>query len=487
MRTFHSGLCVALTATVIATGCSTREERGSISLDQNTISFPAVEAAPMTVRVAGSTAWTAEPIEEWIEVTPRDGEFTVTVTDNKSEEERNGSVVVSAAGCDDAILKVNQLAGHRVEAVYRLLDEFSSNSSAISPSGRYVAGFTSTLLEDQYFSFTPTIIDIEHDITYKTDGLHESIYKIDGTMHVSDAGIAFYGLDYTRTLQVDLDGTVSAFPEPAGVNDLAFQYIYGSSNNGEVLYGTYASRINGLPKYTPIKYVDGNYEALPVTGLSYRGTPSIGGVITRGASIDGRIVYGTDWENFEGGMCYWDENGEFHWVGEECGDRRMRTESILDWDGNPYDYTCVEGVQGLGLHNYISPRGKWLAGYFVYEIVSEDRTYVERSYRPYFFDIVNKQGYILDEYEDYASDTATDDGIGFISARSMPTSGIVIDIKTGQMLGDVSSWVKKEYGISIPEGFVSYCAPNGVVFGKSMALTALGMEYKSWIVTPEHY
>jgi len=486
MKTHTHGLWLAAVAAIIATGCSSHEEDKSISLDQIAVSFPAVEAEPITVKVTGSTAWTATPSEEWIEVTPGEGEFTVTVTDNTATEERNGSVVVSAAGCKDAILTVNQLAGEASTAVYRFLEEFGGNKAALSPSGRFLACYITGIMDDDQFCHTPVLIDIEKDEEYRLETLPEPMYALTCTNAVSDTGTAYYEYSYNFTLQADIEGNIVKMEVPEGYTSL---FIYGCSGDGSVLVGTAQKWMEFSSSYFPLKFTNGVMEVLPTTGLSYHDTESWGGVIARGCSIDGKIVYGTDWENFYGGMCYWDadEGNEFHWVGEECGHRYVRKEEI-GWD-DMYEGILVDGVQGWGGANYLSPNGKWIAGEYTAESASEDKTTFISTARPYFFDLENKQGYIIDGYGDPIDSpmngyAVTDDGIGFISQKTLATSCIVVDARTGNNLGDLPTWVENEYGISIPDGFACYCAPNGVLYGRRPDFGGLSVTYPGFIVKP---
>ncbi len=485
MKKLLNGLFVAAAATMLATGCSESKQTETITLDRSTVSFASKEAEPQTVKVLAGESWKATTQESWITVTPGSGEFTVSVTDNDDATERRGSVLVSAEGYESATLSVSQLAATSDGTpTYRHLTEFFQDRAVISPMGNFIAGFITDVTEESEYTYQPVIIDLVNEEDYRLDPILGSVRTLDESVAVTDNGLAFYMSDL-NTVSINLSNEMTVFPSPTGYTGTAI--IYGCSSDGSVLVGTVMGPGEGMGKYVPLKYIDGVSEALPTTELNYRGMKSYGGVIARGCSIDGKIVYGTDWEDYNGGLCYWnaDDNNEFHWVGE--ADRKVRkAEGMTDGLGNPREYNLVDGVQGWGSLYYLSPNGKWIAGCYTQETLADDKMTVYESYSPYFFDIENETGYPIDGRSGQSGVAVTDDGIGFITEKDMATSCTVINVRTGESLGSMIDWVKNEYGISVPGGFVNYLAPNKVLFGQRMFMdgTGGGPHYENWFIRP---
>ncbi len=487
MRTIPNKLLAIATIALLAVSCDTGEKDKVVSLDMSLLSFLS-EDTPKTVKVFCADPWTASSQDNWITVTPGDGQFTVAVTENTATNERSGSVIVKASGYQSATLTVTQSGrpAEAGEASYRVLSEMYPYGVVISPSGRYCAGFVSFVNEHSEVFYRPVITDLKENIVYNMDPFPETLYMFSYADSVTDEGVAYYGIGYAKTLQVTLENQATLMTPPAD----AAQYlsISDTSVDGSLVIGTTMKQddVAEGTKYMPIIYKNGLVEYLPILQTSYRDTPSWGGVIARGCSRDGSIIFGTDWENLEGGMCYWraDENySKFHWVGEECGHRTVRKAQLLDDDGTYYDTNLVDGVQGFGSVRYLSPDGKWLAGEYRSEVVSDDERDVVVTIRPYFFNTEERLGHIA-EYPGMIPTAITDDGIAFITPNQTQDRTIVVDARTGDKIGDLSDWCMTTYGINAPEGWVAYCAPNGILFGGTNVATALGVYEQYWIITP---
>jgi len=489
MRTTLNKLLAIATIALLAVSCDTGKNDNDkvVSLDMSLVSFLS-EDEPKAVKVFCDGTWTATTQDNWITVTPGDGEFTVAVTENIAVNERSGSVTVNASGYQSATLTVTQSGrpAEAGEASYRLLTEMYPYAAVISPNGRYCAGFVSFVTENSEIFYRPVIIDIEENITYNMDPFPETLYMFSYADSVTDEGVAYYGIGYANTLQVTLENQATLMTPPADASQ--YLSISDTSKDGGLVIGTtmkYDDVAEGT-KYMPIIYKNGVVEYLPTLQTSYRDTPSWGGVVARGCSRDGSIIYGTDWENMEGGMCYWraDENySKFHWVGEECGHRTVRKAQLLDEDGTYYDTNLVDGVQGFGSVRYLSPDGKWLAGEYRTEVVTDDERDVTVSIRPYFFNTEERQGYIA-EYPGMIPTAITDDGIAFITPNQSQHTTVVVDARTGDKIGDLSDWCMTTYGITAPEGWVAYCAPNGVLFGGTNVATGFGVVEQYWVIMP---
>ncbi len=485
MRSLFTKISVLAAAALLAFGCNdSSNEDKVITLDMSLVSFKAQDEA-QTVKVLTNVGFTATPSDKWITVTPGDGEFSVAVADNDTEEERNGSVTVSAAGYQSATLTVNQSAASAPgEAVYKIYEELLPFNGAVSPSGKWLAGFTQSI-EGNNFTYYPIRINLETGEMIRHDGISETMYPLDDINCVDDNGTAYYMYAYSKTLKVDLDNTFYEMPHVPGYT--AATNVYGTNGDGSILIGytkTFSDAA-GNSIHVPIRIVDGVAEVLEQSDLSYRGTISKGGQIARGCSIDGSIIWGTDWTGTDAALCYWsDKDGyKFHWAGEKV--RNPRIEKGFDYRGEEVDIELVDGVQAGGSTNYLSPNGKWLSGAFTTERLSEDKKNIEkdRNY-PYFYDVENDVDYILKDFHGYSGCGATDDGLGIICEASMATSTSIVDIKTGQLLGTAGDWIYEKYGIHVPSNLIKYICPNGIIYGWEVTITAIDVYNKSWVVFP---
>ncbi len=493
MRTSLAKLLTVAAAALFAVSCTEKqEEPKTMTLDPASLSFKGKEAEPQTVNVNCDASWKATADAKWLTITPGEKSFTVTAADNGTTAPKEGTVTVAAEGYDSAVLTVTQEAAAEVaESYYRYFSELLPFSMAMSPSGRYVAGLRQEV-EGDNFTYFPFIMDLATGEEHHLDGIPDTLFEMEDPNCVTDQGLVYYSHGITHTVMVDLDNTHTDMPVFEG-----YKYapnVYGTSADGSIFVCS-ASRYNeavGTSHSIPLKVVDGIPSELEFPNVSFRGNPvkQACGIIMRGCSLDGSVCWGTDWQGFDGGLCYWtnDDGNKFHWVGEEDGHRYARTET--GWDPikeKDCDYYLIDGVQGWGSARYMSPNGKWIAGLYSEEKLEDDRMTTVKTMRvPYFFDIVNKKGYKLEQYPDHTGVAVTDDGIGFVCAADQASSTIVVDAITGEKIGDLVDWIQTNYNIIIPgDTIAEYIAPNGVFFGKRLVMSAFGgATYPGLIVVP---
>lgn len=464
-----------------------------ISIDPKNVAFKAKDNEAQTINVVCDAEWTATPSDQWIIVTPAEGSFTVTAADNGTTAPKEGTVTVTAEGYDSAVLTVTQEAAEEIaESYYRYFNELLPFGMAMSPSGRYVAGLSQEVDDAGNFTYYPFIMDLATGEEHHLDGIPDTLFEMEDPRCVTDRGVVYYGHNISQTVMVDLDNTHTDMPVFEG-----YKYapnVYGTSADGSIFVCS-ASRYNEESKtshYIPLKVVDGIPSELEFPLVAFRGNPvkQACGVVMRGCSLDGSVCWGTDWQAFDGGLCYWtnDDNNKFHWVGDECGDRNARTET--GWDPikeKECDYWLIDGVQGWGSARYLSPNGKWIAGLYSEEQLNDDRMTTSKTMRiPYFFDIVNKKGYKLEQYPAHTGVAVTDDGIGFVCAADQASSTFVVDAVTGDQIGSLAEWIQSKYNVIIPgDTIAEYMAPNGVFFGKRLVMSAFGSaSYPGLIVVP---
>ncbi len=132
--------------------------------------------------------------------------------------------------------------------------------------------------------------------------------------------------------------------------------------------------------YRPLKWTDGGTpEVLPVPELNFRNEPYVSGVMARGCSADGSVIYGSTWDNLDYGMLYW-KDGKVDWVGSDV--REVRTVQIENGIGEMIDYNIVNGMICTAELTNISPNGRWIAGTYRTRTTPHRGTTYRHAIRP---------------------------------------------------------------------------------------------------------
>ena len=242
---------LAAAALVLSGGCTTNpaEEVHYVNVSQAACSFLGEGSKPLAIVVDAAPAqWTAEPGASWVKVERTDATtLTVTVDDNDTGTERSADITVQAGEAVRPI-RVYQLPKDNSIARYRTTNTFDNGTAVVSPSGRYVGGFESTLLEDgNTFEFWPVIIDVEADERIVLGPVHQSLHMLHEPHAISDQGLLFIA-DGQNGGQVAFDITGNSFvPEiPEGYKTLPEiqavsadgRYWVGYSKNNDGLHYT---------------------------------------------------------------------------------------------------------------------------------------------------------------------------------------------------------------------------------------------------------
>ena len=489
MKKNASLIRVAAAALVLSGGCTTNpaEEVHYVNVSQAACSFLGEGSKPLAIVVDAAPAqWTAEPGASWVKVERTDATtLTVTVDDNDTGTERSADITVQAGEAVRPI-RVYQLPKDNSIARYRTTNTFDNGTAVVSPSGRYVGGFESTLLEDgNTFEFWPVIIDVEADERIVLGPVHQSLHMLHEPHAISDQGLLFIA-DGQNGGQVAFDITGNSFvPEiPEGYKTLP--EIQAVSADGRYWVG-YSKNNDGL-HYTLV-WEDGVLaKQLPMPDKNFVGEDFWYGILGRGISADGSVIYGTTWENWDFGMVYWKDwqnGGQAEYVGKDVHVRKV--EKALDSQGLEYDYYCADGMICQANRTNISPSGKWIAGSYRTWTLAENRMDAVTSQVAAFYDVETETTVIVDEYGESTGTHVTDDGIGFIGLGSLGiSSGRVYDCNTRTDLGTTQEWVYDNYGIIIPNCYVTSISPDGtVVFGRYLESSAGGhMKFPGWYVAP---
>ena len=470
---------LAFCAAAVFTGCNTEsgENLQYVNLSQVSCSFLGEGNQPLVIEVKASPAtWEATPGATWVKVERTDDRtLTVTVDDNDTGAERSTTIAIVADQASQEI-RVNQLAKDNEFARFRKLDTFQMGA-AMSPSGKYAGGFTASIAPDDSWQYSPTIVDLETGEVYEFGPYPESVHYLTQTMAITDQGLLFIS-DGQNGGQIAIDLTGNIFiPEAAGYTNKP--EVSQTSSDGKYWVGYIQAGM-----FKPLLWTEGTVAELPMPALNYRNEEFWAGVLARGISANGEIIYGTSWENDDCGMLYWKNNGttveEPRWVGDDI--RRLTPVIVEDWMGE-YEYNLVDGCICTAEITKVSPSGKWIATTYRKEEVGSDG-FIAYVQRPAFYNTETETTTVVEDYGEATGMHVTDDGIAFIGIGTMfITEGKVYDLNTGTDLGNMADWVAENYGIIIPGGVIEYISADGrYIFGTSV--NALGSGFDNWYIAP---
>ena len=478
-RLFTTGIAAATLLLSCLSGCTKTEETFHyVNLSQVSCSFLGEGNQPLEITVKASpAAYEVTPGATWVKATQsEDGKVLIlTVDDNDTGAERSTTVTI-AAGEALQTIQVNQLPKDSAIARYRKLDTFQMGA-AMSPSGKYAGGFTASIAPDDSWQYSPTIVDLETGEVYEFGPYPESVHYLTQTMAITDQGLLFIS-DGQNGGQIAIDLTGNIFiPEAAGYTNKP--EVSQTSSDGKYWVGYIQAGM-----FKPLLWTEGTVAELPMPALNYRNEEFWAGVLARGISANGEIIYGTSWENDDCGMLYWKNNGttveEPRWVGDDI--RRLTPVIVEDWMGE-YEYNLVDGCICTAETTKVSPSGKWIATTYRKEEVGSDG-FIAYVQRPAFYNTETETTTVVEDYGEATGMHVTDDGIAFIGIGTMfITEGKVYDLNTGTDLGNMADWVAENYGIIIPGGVIEYISADGrYIFGTSV--NALGSGFDDWYIAP---
>ncbi len=440
-----------------------------VKLDLAACSFYSSGNEPIEISIVSNPAdWKAESDASWLTVDRNDdgSMLILTATDNDSEYERSAAVTVTAG---EAIQKVTvyQLGFNADFYRYRKLRTFQMGA-VVSPSGKYVGGFEASIAEDDSFIFHPVIVDTQTGQEYRNVEIPQSLYDLYQPMAISDEGLLFIHDGYTGiVVAFDLDGNY--FPvEADGYRNNPM--VQGTSADGRMWVG-YAQKETDASwrgfLETPLVWIDGEIHELQFPEKNYRDEDFWVGIMARGISADGSIIYGTTWDNMDFGMVYWDDiNAPAKYVGEDV--RKVTPVKMVDGTGAEYDSHIVNGIQCTANLLKVSPSGKWIAGTYCTETLSEDRKQMQQMKTAAFYNTETGETTIVEDYGESTGMRATDDGIAFIGIGTFGVgTSVVYNLNTKSPMGTLQEWISDNYGIDVPAtGTVTFINEDKtVIFG----------------------
>ena len=480
MKRFLSIVGSVLTAAVILCGCdaNVENEYQYIRLDVANVSFAAEKNSPVEISVTAPGTWTVEPSASWIKIDDQtDNSVTVSVEDNDTEDERIGTLTFTMGAAVEEVT-VNQLPKVGTDYIYRYPVQFDLGA-VMSPNGKYVGGQIPILNDDETWTHQIIIIDVDADEQNIVAEVPASLFGIEKPYCISDTGLFFIMNNQGGTVAYDLDGNYMVPTAPADC--LPGVDIQCVSSDGRIYAGMAYRASDSF--YLPMKWVDGVPEVLPMPEKNYRDSVWVTGIIPRGMSEDGSVIYGSSWDNNDFGMCYWDKNGDFHWVGE---DARELDFAVNDYGFGEVTENIVNGMTCTAELTNMSPNGRWIAGTWRKEITAPGVGQPGGgSTCAAFYDTENHKTYIF-EGEGSGGTTCTNDGLGFTTNGLGANGGNVIDIENGVVLGSVSEWIQDTYGITPGPGFIVQLSPDkSRILSMCLAAdAAVGMRTTHWFIAP---
>ena len=429
-------------------GCSKDSaNNGSILLSDISCSF-SCEGGSTTVVVGSNADWSVAAQSDWFSVEKiSDKEFIVTAQENYYGIDREGYILVMS-GSNSLNFTVYQLGDNSREVIYR-----EANSYFYSKSKRYCGGLGRTA---DAGVFRVVVHDVETEETFFYGPFSTSVYSgsnlsvraviDDGDMYLSTGkGWGNSELFYFNRR----NGTITPFDSGE---------IYGCSADGTVAVGCkyeYAGENQFAMSY-PCKWVNGVPKILPMPETTYRGYDWEAGILLRCVSSDGKVCVGTEWLNTDHFCIWWDENDEWHYVGDDV----RRTEDVLvqDAQGNVGYYTLVTGIYNENAIYMMSNNGEWITGTYINDRVSEEDGRITVDYFPAFYNTKEHKTYIFSDYPESAAIAVTSDGIGFIRTGVKPaevlehnlTDYYTVDIRSLTTISDTQTWYHDTYGIYPP-------------------------------------
>ena len=471
----------------LSCGQEAQEQLQYVSLSQAGCTFFGTDNEPLAVTVETSPAqWAAEASASWVKAEPgEDGTTLVlSVEDNDGDAERKAAVTVTAGQASQTIT-VYQLAPDLSINRFRK-ERMFQNGGVVSPSGKYIGGFTNKAMEDNTWEYYPVIIDTETGEKIKLGPFPSALFKCSQPFAITDYGQLFIS-DHENGGSVifDLNGDYMLSSIPEGCTNRG--NVMGVSGDGSKWVGyAISEKQEGerIGQYRPIIWEDGEARMLSMPEKNFKGEDFSVGAMARGISADGSVIYGTTWDNSDGAMIYW-KDGKLQNVGKDIF--KLTPVNASDGAGGTYETNLIEaGMYCFAENQNISPNGKWIAGKYREESMDENGLITKGTIYPAFYNTETETTTVMRDYPDCTAVGATDDGIGLIAeGTSMQTSGFLVEIETGIHLGNCLDYIQERWGITVTTGYISYIpAPGDRMLGTMMTTSATGVSFTQFSVSP---
>lgn len=435
-------LIIFLTAVLGLTSCSgLLDKELYINLSASSYTFNGIGDEGFVVNVECSGEWVAESEESWIKIIYIDkGAVKISVEDNYDKTVRQGIVNFIYPEIEQSVqFFVSQMSVSFKGRMENLIDLFGTQ---ISDNGKWIFGTTQEQVSDGNWRY-----DI-YRINTKTGEREKwaSTYKYNEVKAVSDDGNKIV---ICNSMAVKYSVMENGEEVPMNVPDnYGYFGIEDMTPDGETMVGYVFDFNNG--KHSAVKWSNNGMEFLERPKFNSWGGKLYNGLMARGISNDGRVIYGSEWDEF--GLIYW-VNGKMNYLGRQFAD----TTGCLIED--------VATLRQYSSNSNISSNGKYIASCF-------DNTVCGGMGYPA---LINTETGNVSIYEDLYGwgRSVTNDGIVFCEYGTV--------VKDGKMT-DISDYFIDEFGIELsgPRTITNISPDKNVYYGLYPIFATFGVIYKGW-------
>src|SRR5699024_1199678 len=192
-------------------------------------------------------------------------------------------------------IKIHQLGSDDgLPSRYRM--DINYFGGVLSPNGRYFGAFFNDYDDNGKTINYPVIIDVQTDERVVLGPYPASMFALSDPMAITDQGTLFID-DTTEggVVGFTLDGDYFRSEAAPGFGGRTI--IEGTSLVGDIMVGWGTGSPEGH-MYGPVKIENGEYTPLPLPELNYRGEEHDQGIMARGVSANGEIIYGSTWDDW---------------------------------------------------------------------------------------------------------------------------------------------------------------------------------------------
>ncbi|MFI3324468.1 MAG: BACON domain-containing protein [Rikenellaceae bacterium] len=433
-------IAIALVGATLLGACA-NDEGIYLNLSDSSVSLDGAGYNEVTIEVSASSSWSYTINDSWITFVNKDSNgLTVKGEAYYGSDTRVGSITFET---DDMIVKTTVF---QLSSLVTMVNTSIFTQGEPSPSGYYVAGM---YYPDDYYA-NPTLIDMRTGETTYFD-LVDNDYVVSC---VDDNGNIFLNSSWmTDGMRVDATtGVAEAIEVPDGYSAGGVNAV---SADGSVWVGyaciATSEVVDGFGSWYPMKWVNGVPELLPSSEYNGTGVQYVWyGVVARGCSDDGSIIYGSIMDFSE--SVYWTADNEYKIIAEE-----MVEFYETDYTDNEFRYYLTAGARCYADNQRISPNGKYLSFRYVND--------TEGTQYPGYLDIETEVLYLMTDYSGYDIMTLTDDlDIVLYSSSSYLVSTTML-LASGEKMS-TNDWLEENYGLQIEDDrAVMQIGSNGTVFG----------------------
>lgn len=435
-----------------------------VKLSMTSFTFDSKDIQPLEVEVQtnDSKEWDAMLEEgDWIEFSKEEGKLVITAKENENSEPRSATLAVTS-GNAKSVITLNQLAygfsGSFVDFPLQSYGGISRNglfAGYVNPIQNQATGNLSYECK-VYNTETGEVKELEVPTVKAWDGSETGRPYEAVTCISNDGNSILFSHDSQARSAVVSNGEEVELKLPEGYQYPTPKYF---SSDASVVVGTCKFAADRMSM--PVVWRNGEPEILEIPEFLANGIPMpSNGVIARGCSDDGSVIYGSEWKLM--GLIYWKDG---------------KMVDMASKYAEPIDEYKVAIIQTHSSTTNISPNGKFIAAYFN----ANGSGSLGAEYYPVVINTETEEATIYRDYQGYMGIHAMNDGTIFVQRQLSGDGAAVIDYATGE-LKPVSEWSKDRYGLSISDSrFVQYISSDEqVIYGNKAVNTGLGFATPGW-------